>query len=205
MTEAAPAVSARHLGVRYARGAEAALTGVDLTLPRGGGLLVTGPPGSGKTSLLRAVLGLVPADGELSVLGGAPGDPAVARRIGYAPEGRPVEPRLSAREIVVLVARARGAAPGEADAALGAVGFLDPSRPSGRLDPEEMRRLTLACARLGAPDLLVLDDPWEMPETVETIEEARERGAAVLVACGEPGVLAGLADGTLALSGGRPA
>lgn len=205
MTEAAPAISARQLEVRYARGAQAALAGVDLALPRGGGLLVTGPPGSGKTSLLRAILGLVPADGDLSVLGGAPGDPAVARRIGYAPQGRPVEPRLSAREIALLVARARGAAPGEADAALEAVGLADASRRSGRLDPEELRRLTLACARLGAPDLLVLDDPWEMPETVETIAEARGRGAAVLVACEEPGALAGLADGTLALSGGQGA
>jgi ABC-type multidrug transport system ATPase subunit len=68
-----------------------------------------------------------------------------------------------------------------------------------------MRRLTLALARIGNPDILVLDDPWEMPETLETVISARERGAAVILASAEPGSMARLADATLRLVEGHPA
>jgi ABC-type ATPase involved in cell division len=91
-----------------------------------------------------------------------------------------------------------------ADATMAALGLTDTGRISGSLDPEEMRRLALAFAEMGAPEVVVLDDPWEMPETVEVVERATARGAAVLIAVEEPGLLGPLATRTLALEGGKP-
>jgi ABC-2 type transport system ATP-binding protein len=199
------AVTARNLEVRYARGGAPAVTGVDLDLDPGKVLLVTGPAGSGKTSVLHGLLGLAPATGAIAVLGRPPGDPDALRRTGLAPQGRPVDPRLTAREVAALVATLRRAPAGAIDESLAEVGLSAPQRPAGRLDPEEMRRLTLALARIGNPDILVLDDPWEMPETLETVVSARERGAAVILASAEPGSMARLADATLRLVEGHPA
>jgi DNA-binding MurR/RpiR family transcriptional regulator len=50
----------------------------------------------------------------------------------------------------------------------------------------------------------VLDDPWEMPETIETVSAAQERGATVIVASEQPGSMSRLAGVTLTLSDGRP-
>lgn len=206
MTEpAGPAVRARDVEVRYARDGEPAVGGVSLEAAGGEVVMLTGPAGSGKSSVLHALLGLAPASGAITVLGRPPGDPAALRRVGYCPQGRPVDPRLTAREIARLVAAARGLPLDEADAAMAALGLTDTGRISGSLDPEEMRRLTLAFAEMGAPEVVVLDDPWEMPETVEVVERATARGAAVLIAVEEPGLLAPLATRTLALEGGKPA
>jgi ABC-type multidrug transport system ATPase subunit len=191
--------------VRYARGGEPAVAEVDLDLAPGEVLLVTGGAGSGKSSVLHAIVGLAPVTGELTVLGAPPGDPSALRRVGFAPQGRPVEPRLTVRETAELVARIKGASPEEAVEALAALALPDARTPAGRLDPEAMRRLTLALARIGDPDLVVLDDPWEMPETLGEIARATARGAAVVVASAEPGSLGRLASRTLRLGDGRPA
>ena len=59
-----------------------ALAGVDLTMRRGLVYGLLGPNGAGKTTLIRAMLGLVEVDGEIEVLGHAPGAPAALRRVG---------------------------------------------------------------------------------------------------------------------------
>jgi ABC-2 type transport system ATP-binding protein len=165
-------------------------------------VLLTGPRGGGKSSVLHALLGLAPAIGEVSVLGRPPGHPEALRRVGFAPQARPVDPRLTARETAQTVAAVRGVPSPEADAALTRLGLVAPDTPCGRLDPEEMRRLTLALADMGEPLLVVLDDPWEMPETVAVIDRARARGAATLVAVEEAGLLATSATRIVAVDAG---
>jgi ABC-2 type transport system ATP-binding protein len=197
-------VTAREFEVRYARGGALAVSGVDLTVRSGSVLLVTGDAGSGKTSLLHGLLGLAPIAGGVDVLGGPPGDPAGLRRTALAPQGRPFDPRLTARETATLIATMKGAPSDDATAALDAVGLGTGDVPTGRLEPEGVRRLSLALARVGRPALVMLDDPWEMPETVETVISAREHGAAVILTSSDPGSLAELADATLHLVEGRP-
>jgi len=162
---------------------------VSFSIPRGGGLLVSGGEGAGKTSVLRAVLGLTRFSGQVSVLGGAPGDPTVARRVGYAPQTRDFmeghTPRAMVR-LIVAIRAGRNDASG-VEAALDQAGLPVARRDARVLDIEESRRVALACALVGSPDLLVLDDPWEFPETVEAIRAARARGAAVLAATHLPG------------------
>ncbi len=199
-------IAARDLEVRYGRGAQTAVSGVSLTLGPGEGLLVTGPAGSGKTSLLRGLLGLAVAGGTVRLLGGPPGAPATLRRVGYAPQGRPFAAGWRAHEVATEVARARGLADPAASAAdaCARAGLTHVDGSAQTLDVEDARRLTLACALTGRPDLLVLDDPFEFPEMRLEVSLARERGAGVLVACAEPGNLPALLGRTLTLAAGTP-
>jgi ABC-2 type transport system ATP-binding protein len=198
------AVTAREMEVRYARGGALAVSGVDLTVHAGSVLLVTGDPGCGKTSLLHGLLGLAPVAGGLNVLGYAPGHPDALRRTGLAPQGRPFDPRLTALETATLIAGLRSAPSGGVQAAFDAVGLTTPHTVTGRLDPENTRRLSLALALIGDPDLVMIDEPWEMPETVDVVISSRERGAAVILCSAEPGSLSDLAGTTLRLVEGRP-
>ena len=101
-------IRARAIEVRYQRGGALAVAGVNIDLRPGAGLLITGPRGSGKSSVLRAVLGLAGPGGDITVLGAPPGDPATLRRIGWAPQSWPFAHGLRAREVVEMVAELGG-------------------------------------------------------------------------------------------------
>jgi len=196
------ALAAEDLTVRYQGTPEPAVSGVTLRVEAGAGLVVTGPEGCGKTTIVRALVGLVPpTSGNVTVLGASPADPAVRRRVGYCPERRAFPSGMRVAEAVDLVVRLRGAPVDAAAAALRAAGLpAGDRRTVRRLDLEDVRRLSLACALAGDPQALVLDDPWEFPETVEALGAARARGAAVLVATPDPGGFPALLGATLTLT-----
>jgi len=202
----AAAVAAEGMEVRYHGGPEPAVRGVSLTLRPGEGLMVSGPVGAGKTSLLRALLGLVDHRGALAVLGGPPGGPAARGRTGYGPQGAGFATGLRVSETVrAVVALRRAPAPGAAEQALerAGLGYVASWRTS-RLDAEGFRRLSLALAIAGDPDLVVLDDPWVLTETLAEIRAARARGAAVVVAARRPAGLAPALGRRIALLDGAP-
>ena len=206
VTEAREAVAADGLEVRYQGGPQPAVTGVTIALAPGDGLLVAGAESSGKTSLLRGLLGLAPAGGDVRVLGAPPGDAAALRRVGYGPEGRDFAGSLTAGELLGIIARLRGAGREAVDDALVRAGLVGAARRRGTaMDLEEARRLSLAAGILADPELLVLDDPWEFPETAAEIARARGRGAAVIATAREPATLADALGNTLLLVDGRPA
>jgi ABC-type multidrug transport system ATPase subunit len=169
--------------------------------------LVSGGEASGKTSLLRGILGLAPHSGDALVLGAVPGRATAEGRIGFAPEGRPFPPELRVEELLQLVARLRGVR--DADAAPEALelcGLADRGRSRlAALDTEHARRASLACAAVGGPELLLLDDPWESPETVAVLDAARERGAGAIIATAVPGGFGRFVDVALELVDGAPA
>lgn len=198
-------IHARGIEVRYQRGGALAVSGVDLDLAPGKGLLITGGHGSGKSSVLRAVLGLAGPGGDTTVFGLPPGHPEALRRIGWAPQSWPFTYGLRADEAANMVARLKGHGPDEAAAAMEAAGFTATGKPAPLLEIEESRQLALACALIGKPDLLVLDDPWEFVETETAIRSAMARGCAVLAASSDPGGLPALLGATLALAEGVPA
>ncbi len=142
-----------------------ALMDVDLEVGRGGIFALLGRNGAGKSTLMQVCLGLLaPTAGRAIVLGGAPGDMQVRRRIGYLPEESYLHGFLTARETLLLHAGLCGlprhAANARAEHLLDLVELRDAARrPAAEFSKGMLRRLCLAQALLGDPELLFLDEP----------------------------------------------
>ncbi|HSC03008.1 MAG TPA: ATP-binding cassette domain-containing protein [Solirubrobacteraceae bacterium] len=160
-----PTIEAQGLKKRY--GKTHALNGLDLVAERGQVVAVLGPNGAGKTTFVRAVATLLALDeGVLRVAGHDVGrDPgAVRREIGLAGQFAAVEPAMTGRENLQMVARLFGldgrAARRSADAVLEQLGLLDAADRLARTYSGGMRRrLDLGASLVGAPRLLLLDEP----------------------------------------------
>jgi ABC-2 type transport system ATP-binding protein len=160
-----PAIEAGDL--RRSFGDVVALDGLDLTAPAGAVTAVLGPNGAGKTTFVRAVATLLRPDaGRLLVNGiDALARPDEVRRsIGLAGQSAAVEPALTGRENLVMVARLFGhdrrAARRAADTVLGQLGLTDAADRLVRQYSGGMRRrLDLGASLVGAPRLLLLDEP----------------------------------------------
>jgi zinc transport system ATP-binding protein len=148
--------------LRLSRGGVSILDGIDLTVEAGLFLGIIGPNGGGKTTLLRALIGLEKCDsGEIRVLGLPPGR---SREIGYLPQAPTFDFRYPARvRDVVEMGLPRGAGKEgreRIDAVLADLGLMDLSRePAGVLSGGERQRLFLARALVRRPRLLLLDEP----------------------------------------------
>jgi len=208
MSSTEPRLELEEFEVRPRRSPAPAVSEVSLRLEPGERLLVTGVEDSGKTSLLRGILGLVPHGGTARVVGALPGSAVAKAGTGYGPAGRPFLSGLRVREQVALMARVRRIP--DADHAIDEV--LERCGLQGRgatlvrdLDVEGARRTSLACAEIGLPDLVLLDDPWESPETFAVLDAARQRGAGVVLATDQAGGFPRAVDATLALVDRRPA
>lgn len=142
-----------------------AVDGISFVVPRGAIYGLLGPNGSGKSTTLKMILGLLfPSAGELLVLGGRPTDSAVRRRIGYLPEETRLYPALTPKEILGFHARLLGLSGAESrERAERLLESLDiahaAGRPVGSFSKGMARRVGLAVALLGDPDLLILDEP----------------------------------------------
>jgi ABC-2 type transport system ATP-binding protein len=160
-----PTIEAHGLKKRY--GKTQALNGLDLQAERGQVVAVLGPNGAGKTTLVRAVATLLALDeGVLRVAGhDVQRDPGAVRRvIGLAGQFAAVEPAMSGRENLEMVARLFGqdrrAARRSADAVLEQLGLRDAADRLARTYSGGMRRrLDLGASLVGAPRLLLLDEP----------------------------------------------
>jgi len=160
-----PLVEARGLCVRF--GKVAALDGLDLVARPGQVLAILGPNGAGKTTFVRTVATLVaPSGGELRVRGiDVTGDPvAVRREIGLAGQFAAVEPTMTGRENLQMVARLFGhrrtAARAAASAVIEMLGLGEVAgRRAGTYSGGQRRRLDLGASLVGAPRLLLLDEP----------------------------------------------
>lgn len=142
-------VAVEGLVVRY--GATVALDAIDLTVSEREIVTLIGPNGSGKTSLIRAVLGLVrPNAGTVRL--------RPSLRIGYVPQSLHIDQTmpLTVRRFLML-AGAGGDGIDRALAEVGAGAVID--RPLQRISGGEFKRTLLARALLREPDLLVLDEP----------------------------------------------
>ncbi|WP_128382127.1 ABC transporter ATP-binding protein [Streptomyces cavernae] len=190
-----PAV--RATGLTVVRGTRQVLRGLDFTVPRGRITGLLGPSGCGKTTLMRAVVGTqAKVSGTLDVLGRPAGDATLRSRIGYVTQAPSVYDDLSVRQnldyFAAILDPGRAAAERRHADVARVIADVDlgthADALAGNLSGGQRSRVSLAVALLGAPELLVLDEPtvgldpvlrrdlWHLFHTIAT-----ERGATLLV------------------------
>ncbi|WP_255151067.1 ABC transporter ATP-binding protein [Halorarius halobius] len=175
-------------GLRKEFGDVVAVDGVDLVVESGEVFGFLGPNGAGKSTTIDVLLDFVrPTAGEVRVLGHDPqAEPrAVRERIGVLPEASGFYSRDTARDHLRFAA-AMKRADDDPDALLKRVGLADAAdRAVGGFSKGMRQRLGLAVALVGAPELLILDeplgglDPSGARRLREIVRAESERGAAV--------------------------
>ena len=163
------AITIDHLTHRY--GKTTALDNISLTLPRGATVGLIGPDGVGKSTLLGIIAGVRRIQsGQVRVLDGdmtrARDRLALSHRIAYMPQGlgRNLYPTLSVYENIDFHARLFGLERRERRARiqrlLDATGLAPfPDRAAGKLSGGMKQKVSLCCALVHSPDLLILDEP----------------------------------------------
>ena len=185
------AIEWRAASKRY--GGRTALEALDLAIPVGTCWGLLGPNGAGKTTALRLALGFARATaGEVALQGHPPAQPRARAGVGLLPERLALPGRATPAQWLALHAELCGLARGDADPAIAAAlertGIADRAHePIASLSKGLRQRLGFATALLGAPALLVLDepgsglDPLGIRDARGWIEAERARGATVLV------------------------
>jgi Cu-processing system ATP-binding protein len=203
----------RYVGFAKRFGNFVAVHGLDLAIERGETVAVIGPNGSGKTTTLKAALGLVrPTSGTVRVAGHdviRAGRQARAR-LGYLPQRLTFPEGSTAREALTLFARVRGADQGEIGRLLDRVGLVEAAdRPAETFSGGMRQRLGLAIALLGGPSALILDEPTAALDPSgalmvrDLVETIREEGTTVLISSHDLAEVSALADRIAIFVGGR--
>ena len=168
------AIHINDLSVYY--GQTPALAGVCLDVPEGAFLGIIGPNGGGKSTLLKALIGLVPiAEGTVEVFGKKPGDGA---SIGYVPQFGSIDRKfpITVLEVVLTGKQKAGLSPffryttrdrEEARAILSEVGLGKlAGRQISALSGGEFQKMLVARALIAKPKLLLLDEPTASVDAV---------------------------------------
>ena len=147
--------------LRVVRGDREVLPDLSVTVPRGQVVGLLGPSGGGKSTLMRAVVGVqVIAGGTVSVLGEEAGSPALRQRVGYLTQAPSVYGDLTVRDNVRYFGRVIGVGGDAADRAIEAVALTDHADALvENLSGGQWSRANLACTLVGDPEVLVLDEP----------------------------------------------
>jgi ABC-2 type transport system ATP-binding protein len=159
MSVGSPAIRVHEL--RVVRGGTIVLPGLGCEVAAASVTGLLGPSGSGKSTLIRSIVGVQRiADGSVMVLGQPAGSASLRSRIGYMTQAPSVYGDLTVRANLEFFARVLAQSPEAVDSAL-AEFALDEHRDRlvSTLSGGERARVSLATALLGAPELLVLDEP----------------------------------------------
>jgi ABC-2 type transport system ATP-binding protein len=177
-------------GLRKAYGKTIALDGLDLRVAGGEVHGFLGPNGSGKTTTIRILLGLLRADaGSVRMLDGDPWSQATElhRRLAYVPGDVSLWPNLTGGEVIDLLGRLRGGLDAERRASLLKRFELDPTVKARAYSKGNRQKVALVAALASDVELLLLDEPTSgLDPLMEAafracIEEERQRGRTVLL------------------------
>ncbi len=180
--------AARTRGLVVTFGAKRAVDGLDLEIPPGAVTGLLGPNGAGKSTTIGVLAGLLtPSAGRVEVLGGVPGRATARARVGVMLQDDGLPTGAHAAEMVRHVAVLRGDRP-SAEPLIEALRLSELGRTTiRRLSGGERRRVSLACALVGTPELVLLDEPTagldhEGRDVVAgMIRALRAQGVAVLL------------------------
>ncbi len=191
-----------------------ALDGMCLTARPGRLLGFLGPNGSGKTTTMRAVFGLVQLEDGRVRWHGAPIDAAARLGFGYMPEQRGLYPRMAIGPQLRYLARLHGLGRHEAEAA--ARRWLDElglgeryGDPLAALSHGNQQRTQLAAALVHEPELLVLDEPFSgldplgVQSMSRVLRERAGQGATVVFSSHQLDLVEELCDDVVIVAGGR--
>jgi ABC-2 type transport system ATP-binding protein len=177
-------------GLRKSYGKTVALDGLDLAVAQGEVHGFLGPNGSGKTTTIRILLGLLRADGGTArLLGGDPWSEATTlhRRLAYVPGDVTLWPNLSGGEVIDLLGRLRRGLDSGRRASLLQRFDLDPTVKARAYSKGNRQKVALIAALASDVELLLLDEPTAgldplMEAAFRTsIDEERQRGRTVLL------------------------
>lgn len=202
----------RGLHKRY--GDTVALDGVDLTAAPGRLVGFLGPNGSGKTTTMRSVFGLVDLDAGETLWQGRPIDDVARAGFGYMPEQRGLYPKMAVADQIAYFGQLHGlerhAAEAAADRWLGEFDLSD--RRGDRLDAlshGNQQRVQLAVALAHEPELLVLDEPFSGLDPVgvqrmkHVVRDAADRGTCVVFSSHQLDLVEDLCDDVVVVREGQ--
>ncbi len=207
-----PTAAVEVRGLRKSYDAVEAVRGVDLRVEHGEVFALLGPNGAGKTTTVEIVEGHRSRDaGEVSVLGHDPGrnDRALRERVGIVLQQTGVDEYLTVREVVEMVA-GYYPNPRDVDEVIGLVGLSEQrGRRVRQLSGGQKRRVDLAVALAGDPELLFLDepttgfDPSARRQAWETVKGLTALGKTILLTTHFMDEAQALADRLAIIADGR--
>ncbi len=178
-------------GLRKEFGRMRVVDDLSLEVKRGEIVGLLGPNGSGKTTSLRMMLGLIPPDsGRVAILGCLP--QAVRNRIGYLPEERGLYPDEKALDMLVYLGQLRGMSRGEARGRalrwMARLGLEGHARSKvKKLSHGMQQRVQFIASILHDPELLILDEPFQGLDPIQThlllqiLAQLRDQGMAIIL------------------------
>jgi ABC-2 type transport system ATP-binding protein len=185
----AAAIEVRDLHVR--RGGNLVLPGISTEIEQGAVTGLLGPSGTGKTTLIRAIVGVqIIESGTVMVLGRPAGSPELRAKVGYVTQAPSVYGDLTVRENISYFARIMNVGQERVDEVIETVRLTEQADREVQvlnLSGGQRARVSLATALLAEPDLLVLDEPTVGLDPVlraqlwETFRGLASAGATLLV------------------------
>jgi ABC-2 type transport system ATP-binding protein len=199
-------------GLRKSYGKTVALDGLDLSVAEGEVHGFLGPNGSGKTTTIRILLGLLRAGGGTArLLGGDPWREATTlhRRLAYVPGDVTLWPSFTGGEIIDLLGRLRGGVDAKRRASLLERFELDPTKKARTYSRGNRQKVALISALASDVELLILDEPTAGLDPLmeaafrDCIEEEAQGGRTVLLSSHILSEVEALCEGVTIIRAGR--